>query len=175
MNFLQAAEAVKSAAKQYRHMMEVAEALEAIGSLEQATAEKTAMLAKLDESIEVGRKMASTMMAEAKAQQDAANFNDATARDNVAKLIDAAQANAAEIAKKADEDAAAKLSAARVQADSLVAQAKIMVAQAQADINAKKYESTQLDGDVQAKRDELAALQVKIEAARAQIAKMLGQ
>ena len=173
-NLSNAVEQVLALAAQQQGIIDLANALKSIASIDNATDEAKARLAtaKADE---------------AAATADLASINDqisyaAEKRDNLLaqaqsaadSIIAAAKADAKELSDNAVAAAGDSASAAKALADQIKATA---TAEAQDAINqaAKATaEAAAADELVQAANQELADLQTKIAAAKAQIAKMLG-
>ena len=152
MRLIDAAEEVRKVARFYRAMETVAEALTAIGSLEQATAEAESVLA---ESIKKS--------AEAKASLTEAQTEVAQAKDEAKR-----------IKESASEKAAKKLMDTDVECAKMTAEAETVATRYAADAEGHQHRSAELKKEIGAAQSELDHLTKKIADAKAQIAKLLG-
>lgn len=169
-----AAETIEALANQYRAMVEAAEMLKQIGSLENSLVE------------------AQKAAAAARAERDAAQAEAAEAKDTAKKAKEKTAAFLASINAEADElrakgqaDVLAMVATAEATADGVVAQAKVEAEALLSGVAAKKASMTKDVETLQGKMDELvtnitsktaevADLEKRLEKAQAQVAKLLG-
>lgn len=165
----EAAKSIRILANLYRDMADAADALEQIGSVEQAVAESNGRLASVRGEIE---------QAEAKLVE----LKDAEAKQQ-AFMADAAQShrellegNRAEIIKKAEEDAAEILKNAQDKAAEMVAQGSMEKARLSSEIGgiqraieAGKAELASIVEAKGAKEAELAEVQGKLDALKSKL------
>lgn len=171
---IQAAEAIEVLANQYRAMVEAAEMLKQIGSLDNATAEARKALEAAKDEAEA-----------AKLEADLAKADAKKAKAKVVEILDKAKIDADEIIAAAVAQGAKEVGGAQMKADSIVAAAQARADALVADVENRRtaisrdvdrlveqHESLALD--IKAKTDEVADLEARLAKAQAQIAKLLG-
>lgn len=169
-----AAETIEALANQYRAMVEAAEMLKQIGSLENAAAEAT----RAAEAARAERDAAVAEASEAKAASK-------KAKDQVVSILAKADADATETRNKAVSEREGILAEAENHADELVRKARVEAGQELSGVTAKKASMTKDIETLQGKMDELVAgiasktaevadLEKRLEKAQAQVAKLLG-
>lgn len=112
MSKINHADAIRKLAIQYQAMVAAADALESIGSIEQATKEATNALTKARKDAEVAKGNLATVEAQIRAIEDQAASVIAQARDESKAIIEAAKADAkkqADATIKRAESRAAKI------------------------------------------------------------------
>jgi hypothetical protein len=174
MDFMQASDAIRNLAKLFRHMEGAADALESIGSLEQASVEKKRILEEYEIKIGNVQSVIAAHESELKAVVERSEQAVADARLRADTIVDEAHTNAAQINTKAQEDAAKALAGARQDADRMIAHANAERDVAVAITAAARAEKGGLDLSIGVAKVELAAINECITVARSQIAKMLG-
>lgn len=169
-----AAETIEALANQYRAMVEAADMLKQIGSLENAVVEAK----KAIEAAAVERDAAQAEVAQAKADAK-------KAKEKTAEFYASINATADEIRAKAAADVEQMIAAAEVRADGIVAQAQQEAAAAMSGLADKKArlakdvetlvaQVDQKSAELVARSVEVADLEKRLEKAQAQIAKLLG-
>jgi hypothetical protein len=143
-------------ARMFRSVIEVADAMEGVGNIEQAASEHQIIL----NGLAVELKTARTALAKAKA-------------DASGVLVDAAE-EAAAIKAKAKADAAAVTAKAAAVQDKAADEVKALTDAAHATVEAAHAEAVEAIAERDAAKQELADLQAGIDRARAKVAELLG-
>jgi hypothetical protein len=174
MEKMEAAEAVRRLARQYEAMVEAANTLERIGSLEQAEKEANERLFALNaREVEAQRRVEDADRLVTLANQGATEAKDraeAQCREKVA----ASKAEAQAIVENARTEAQGIVSAARTEAEGVRAQTE-----QERRVNTEAFAAVRADvlavqADLERKRAELADIEGRIAAARAQAAAIIG-
>jgi hypothetical protein len=173
MDFMQASDAIRNLAKLFRHMEGAADALESIGSLEQASVEKKRILEEYEIKIGNVQSVIAAHESELKAVVERSEQAVADARLRADTIVDEAHTNAAQINTKAQEDAAKALTGARQDAERMIASARLEAGRATVERDARLAERDALVTELGDKTAELKSVEDRIAAARAQIAKLL--
>lgn len=169
-----AAESIRRLAVQYQQMVEAADLLDQIGSLENAT--KEAEKARADAVAEAEAAKADT----AKAKDEAKK-----AKDKVAAIIAEAEGKALEIVQAAEIKGQEVVASAVARADAAVSKAAVDVADATAGVASRVAELTttklrleqdvaSLQNAISAKQAEAEGIEARLAKAQAQVAKLLG-
>ena len=154
-----AAHDLKVLAQRFRPVLDVVDALERIGSLEDAERD------------------AKERTAHAKAEADTAAASLVTVQQQVAeahKKIQLATTDAEQIVAQATQDADQIRARARTDADRIRQEAEAAKATIQKESEALTVTKTRLAGEVEAKQKELAAITARIAETKASIAKLAG-
>ena len=172
-DLINVADQVKAWAKRNEAIAQLAEALERVGSIEQAESEAQQRLETLRSEIAAvdGRREAAL---------DALNEAEIAARDTLAN----AQAQAAKLKRQGEADAAAKLQEADDEGKKILAEARLRATQVLNDahekVAGKKRDAEALEKEAQEASDrrnaalaELEVLQKKIAAAKAEAKRLL--
>lgn len=165
--YIQASDAIKTIANRFKGIIELGEALESIGSIEQATKEADAQLAK-------ARKARDAFEEKFKAESEAsAKQLQADAAESLA-IRDAAKAEAASLkekAIKAGEEKASKIVAdANSQADAILQAARVKLAGLEtqtAELESQYLANVQANADLSAKVEDLTSQYEKLDKALA--------
>lgn len=174
MSKLNAAKSIRNLATLYKDMTDAAEALEQIGSLEQAADEAAKATASAKGEL-------ATTQAELSKAKDKLAAAKATAQEigeqaaaEALVIQDKAQTDAVAIITQAKQDATGIIGGAKYRAEAIVASGNSQYEVLTGNIAVLKEQYGVLNSDVQAKRRELASLEDKLNTARDGLRKLLG-
>lgn len=157
-DMLKAAEEIRKFQRMFGAMISAAEQFEALGSLDQALAERKSQLAAAQREIDDAK------AARGRIETEAANVL-AEANANAKAMADASEKAAAQVAEKAKADAAAVLAEANTKAEA-VCQEKVSVTQEIATLRKEREQLQQQVADAEtrlkAAQDALAELRGKL-------------
>jgi hypothetical protein len=173
-NKLHAAEAIERLAVQYQQMIEVAEILKKIGTVEQATKEAEQAAAAARAEAAAARADADLAKADVKKAKDKAAALLDKAADDVAAMIAEGSAKAAGIEADAITAANVTRDQAKRQASEMLIAATAQKNQLVSDFKALSQQCVDLDNEIKAKTEEVELLESRLAKAQAQIAKLLG-
>lgn len=169
-----AAESIRRLAVQYQQMVEAADLLDSIGSLEQAAAEakKAAEAARAD-------------TAAARAEADKAKAEAKKSKEKVDKILSDADGEALAKVQEAEIKAQGIVADAKAKAEQITNKAAVDVADATAGVAGRVAELTTmrlrleqelaaLQNDIDAKKAEADDVEKRLAKAQAQVAKLLG-
>jgi cell division septum initiation protein DivIVA len=174
-NMNQYAETIRRQAVQYREMQDLADALDAIGSLDQARAEKEKALVELDAQIADGKGRLALVESNI---ADAISGLDEKAREtnaSAAQIIADAEQKALALIEKANAEAGAIAQKAKADREATIVDAKKMAAQFRAEADMSYAKTAQLQEQIREQSAELTRLTDAITAARATMAQIMGE
>lgn len=169
-----AAEAIRRLATQYQQMMEAADLLEKIGSMDLATEEAKAARATAEKERDAVQDEVKKAKAELKVAQEKAKLVLAEASTKAAEMAERAGLDAQSAAKDSTAKASQILDSANTRASLIIKSAEKTQDEMQAAVQAATFERDRINAEAADAEDRLAKANKQLDTVRAKLTALLG-